>query len=239
MAEYVVNGHTLVSFGVRIPRGATDETGWPAKTGMPCFYCHHTFEGAPRVLPLRYRPGPKVFEVCDCFCSWGCTRAYAERAVDGDGGRHLIDFFARTVFGYPARTPMHPSPDFKLLKRYGGKMTIEEFRAASGNCEATFKVHVGMMAPINCVVEVVETSEKRKRTRAEADADSIKRNAEDMAAATRAATRKVRRETAKETAFPPRPPPVSREAMPLPPPKRSTKDITSFLTARPAAPPPR
>ena len=99
-----------------------------------CWYCSHDFEGAPCVAPGAYDAAKDVYSVYGAFCSWGCVKRYLiERPNHEIALRFsLLNQLAKRM-GY-AQSTITPNPPVITLQRFGGPLTIEQFRAygASG-----------------------------------------------------------------------------------------------------------
>jgi hypothetical protein len=75
------------------------------------------------------------YEVEGIFCSFQCCLAYLEDNKANPIYNHsglLLRQFYRDLTGHNF-PDMHPAPSWKLLKNYGGILSIEEFRASFSN----------------------------------------------------------------------------------------------------------
>lgn len=110
-------------------------TRWPAGTDVCCWYCTYGFDSSPIALPVRYDDKRRVFYVTGVFCTWGCAKRYnGERDYVGKllSGT-LLTLFRHKILGNSATNDPRPygitlPPHRSMLKRFGGSMTIEEFR---------------------------------------------------------------------------------------------------------------
>ena len=120
---------------------------WPLRTKILCHHCCYSFEGVPVPLPQSYDALRKVYHCRGNFCSWQCAKAYnnLQTPPSGRGNRNMyISLLAhRTWVKYRkaigstqenlamrtyAMSLIHPSPPREVLKVFGGKLSIDEFR---------------------------------------------------------------------------------------------------------------
>ena len=128
----------------------------PAITNKPCRWCRSSFVTRPIGLPLVYHSNKTsgiekerfeeklreanlptttndFFETEGIFCSFPCCKAYV---LDQRGNPKYKDSLGLLgmLFGlYYGRLPDYPTaPTWKVLREYGGHLTIDEFRATFG-----------------------------------------------------------------------------------------------------------
>ena len=98
-----------------------------------CWWCCHPYEGDTLHMPFNYDEKTKKFKTTGQFCSWSCIKAYAlERYGLNKGGLicQNMTLFKKHTTGELTKT--WPAPSRQALKVFGGTLTIEEFRKASG-----------------------------------------------------------------------------------------------------------
>lgn len=106
------------------------EDAWPQRTNVHCWHCAHGFDTPPIGIPV-HKPDGAPYELYGVFCSFGCmktfnaTRPCHERAVSGQ----LIHEMLRDVYG--VIDVVGKAPPKQMLTKFGGSMTIEEFRQSS------------------------------------------------------------------------------------------------------------
>ncbi len=118
---------------VRLCEASND---WPASTDVWCWYCCHPFSGPPLPMPIKYDDRRGVFHVTGTFCSWACMKAY-----NSETGGYLKNVNAMHITLFHKKCTgrlggVRPAPPRLALRVFGGKMTIEEFREASGHDRA-------------------------------------------------------------------------------------------------------
>ena len=103
---------------------------------MICWWCVHPHENnLPFHLPLKHDPLRKRYSTIGNFCSWACTKAYA---LDMDTARKgeitsILAMMRLEALGH--YEPLWQAPKRQTLECFGGKLTIEEFRAYGGKVE--------------------------------------------------------------------------------------------------------
>jgi hypothetical protein len=98
-----------------------------------CWHCRHTIptEWHPVGIPIRYRVDDHAFECEGSFCSFNCVMAYLSEANDYryKDSTVLVAMMWRMIFGHIRKiTDIIPSPSWKLLREYGGPLSIDEYR---------------------------------------------------------------------------------------------------------------
>ena len=137
----------------------TSNGSLPASTNKPCWWCHNSFKTRPIGCPLIYHPHNAkgidqgrfeeklktanirsdkndFFETEGYFCSFPCCKAYIlsqRNNAKYKDSASLLSLLLYTV--YRRRDIIPIAPPWKLLKEYGGHLTIQEFRASFGKIE--------------------------------------------------------------------------------------------------------
>jgi hypothetical protein len=105
---------------------------------------------------------PAYYETDGIFCSFNCCRAFIEQELCNSKTRHyykesmylLMKMYADFHGTYPNK--LKPAPSWRLLKEYGGYMTIEEFRNGFNiNCY-TEKGYIGDLPQIKTIGTLFE-----------------------------------------------------------------------------------
>lgn len=145
-------------------RCATLSCKYPHSTGIRCRYDHHTFEGVPILLPLRYHPEPhNILEVIPniAFCSFACALAYVEREAPRlhqdvrNDRRSLLKFMARRYFGIT--DPIKPAPMLELHCDYGGRLTTAQFRRLSITHYSFVEYPIAVSVPSRYITQISVT----------------------------------------------------------------------------------
>ena len=107
-------------------------TKWPKKTHIHCYYDTFPFDTPPVPLPNHYDETTDTY-VCDVgiFCSGECAKSYLIHNPRHNNAIRLmlLDQILRRMFPNIPET-IHEAPPISMLQRFGGTLTIEEFRQA-------------------------------------------------------------------------------------------------------------
>ena len=112
------------------------------KENVNCWWCRHSIPENVHLIgcPIKYQRaafpssgtlgGNEHFETEGFFCSFNCVLAY-----NNEVSQHNIRYresgglLYKKLFGcYPYQMNIKPAPSWKILKSYGGDMTIQEYR---------------------------------------------------------------------------------------------------------------
>ncbi|ALX27529.1 putative zinc finger/DNA-binding protein [Golden Marseillevirus] len=139
----------------------------PVRTDIPCFWCREQFDTSPIGLPiafvrhrddgvfaermtefLRYHnlptdQGNEYFETEGVFCSLSCCKAYIldEMPKNREWYRKssmLLTILQKKLEGVVKN--IDPAPSWKLLKKWGGQLTPEEFHSGTKKYEISSNV---------------------------------------------------------------------------------------------------
>lgn len=129
MTTKTVSGHAILK---------EFEQGIPETTDVHCWYCTCPFLGQPIPCVKRYDTKRDQFTVYGVFCSWSCSKSFAiDGTKDWSLQCSLISFLRKRVTG--KMQSIRPAPNKYLLEKFGGSMSIEEFRNYS-NANKNVKV---------------------------------------------------------------------------------------------------
>lgn len=129
------------------------------KTNIVCWWCTHNFDTIPCFLPDRLINNK--FYVCGCFCTYSCVLAYNLHMNDSRVPLRtsLIIMIAKKIFG--PDTVVNSAPQRELLEKFGGNMSIDDFRNHALLCKKIFKM---ALPPIMPLVPVIEELKKDSGT---------------------------------------------------------------------------
>lgn len=100
----------------------------PASTDIACYWCSHSFQGTPCIIPEREEQG--VYRVYGNFCCPECAVAYLlEESLDSTTRWERMALLHRIYGPYYNYKRIFPAPARASLKLFGGPMTIGTFRA--------------------------------------------------------------------------------------------------------------
>lgn len=160
------NYETIVSNNMKIKaytcfKGEYENAELPSSTHIHCWWDRHSIPSHihPLGLPIRYKNG--YFDTEGIFCSFNCMSSYlhdnCSNVIYKDSGA-LIYLLYKTLFKeYPVKMNIRKALSWKLLKQYGGNLSIEEFRdmfnivnSLTENIEYNGKIPTGKL-PLNPV----------------------------------------------------------------------------------------
>lgn len=121
------------------------------KTNICCWWCCHNFDTIPCFIPDRYINDK--FYVFGCFCTYNCAMAYNSNMGDYRVPlrNSLIKELHNRVFN--TTDQIHLAPAKELLQKFGGPMTIEEFRNKDLLCKKEHKINIPPLIPLLASVE--------------------------------------------------------------------------------------
>jgi len=131
----------------------------PSYTNSNCWWDKNSFGTHPLGLPISYNCKDDSFETEGIFCSFACMKAYLNKRLNNPyyknspGLIHLLYFklFKKNI------ERITPSPDWRLLKEYGGELSIMDLRRMIGKTifESTINHVKPVMYTINdCLKEI-------------------------------------------------------------------------------------
>ena len=91
-----------------------------------CFWCKHNFSTPSIGLPDNYNNSK--FKMIGHFCSFNCAKSYNLDLCDNNIWKRnsLLDFLY--MLTYNEDIEILPAPHWKVLKDFGGNLSIEQFR---------------------------------------------------------------------------------------------------------------
>lgn len=122
---------------------------WPSSTTIDCLWCTYSFNNTPVGLPLK-KENDK-FTMFGNFCCAGCAAAY-----NFDNTKTQFELWERYSFlNYiygKGNNSIKISPPRLALKKFGGKLTIEEFRAKTSE-NTNYEV---ILPPMRSIIPTLE-----------------------------------------------------------------------------------
>ena len=108
-----------------------NEETYPKTTNILCYNCCHKFTTQPISMPFIYNKNK--FYVKHVFCSWECMKRY--NMDSNTSNMHMISTLIQKFYEYITnRTDsIQIAPPKCMLKDFGGKMTIKDFRNNNKN----------------------------------------------------------------------------------------------------------
>ncbi len=127
-------------------RECSDKRRIPEKTDIACFWCAHTFDTTPCIIPER--EVDMVYNVYGNFCSPECAVAYLLiEGVDPHVRWERMALLHR-VYNSMDTGRIFPAPPRESLTLFGGPMTIEAYRAIIREKKIRVDLHMPPMVSI-------------------------------------------------------------------------------------------
>lgn len=96
------------------------------KTKIACWWCSYNFDNMPCYIPEKYFDG--IYYVFGCFCSFNCALAYILKDDEYKLQNRISLIKKMYKELYNQNNELFPSPQKELLEKYGGTVTINEYR---------------------------------------------------------------------------------------------------------------
>lgn len=123
-------------------------------SGINCWNDRHPFNTSPLGCPIK-RLDKDIFKTVGIFCSFPCTKKFLKRRINKSKYKEspsLLSLIHLKVTGKVEEIPVAPS--WKLLKIYGGHLSIEKYRESFGKLEfQSYKNNIPTMLPMNEIIK--------------------------------------------------------------------------------------
>ena len=124
---------------------ANKNNKWPNKTNIDCLWCCHSFDTYPFGIPIKIVDNTAT--MFGNFCSPECAAAY-------NFDSNNIETWERySLLNYLYNNKIKLAPPRLCLKRFGGKLSINEFRKTNNNYDKNFMI---LLPPMISVIPMVE-----------------------------------------------------------------------------------
>lgn len=105
---------------------------WPESTSLACLWCEEGFSWAPVGAPVGHNAKKDQFILKWNFCSFNCCKAWMVRHCPLQVSN--VFWLAMRLFGKDSKHKqrlegIQPAPQKEALQKYGGWMTVDEFRS--------------------------------------------------------------------------------------------------------------
>jgi len=118
----------------------------PSETDVACFWCCESFSGRPCIIPSQVLD--EVWQVYGNFCCPQCAMAYLiSEMLDTHTRWERIALLNRLYSSF-MQGRIYPAPARESMKRFGGTITIQEFRSICDAQRIRVDVHMPPMVSI-------------------------------------------------------------------------------------------
>lgn len=125
------------------------------KTDIVCWWCTYNFENVPCVIPTKFYNDK--YYVFGNFCTFNCACSYNLKMDDyKKHDRHALLYKLYSHIFQTTRD-LIPAPDREILVKYGGSVTIEEYRNASIKNDINYRF---IMPPMKAICPIIECINK-------------------------------------------------------------------------------
>src|SRR3989338_658346 len=94
-------------------------------TNIACWWCTYNCDTLPIILPIKYLDDKYYF--VGCFCSCNCALSY-NLFILNDENVHTRYSLLKHVYKDLVKSDIYPAESKECLERYGGPITIEQYR---------------------------------------------------------------------------------------------------------------
>jgi len=98
----------------------------PDRVDVACFWCCHSFDNKPIILPIRDQGD--YIQVSGNYCSPECAMAHLFDMHQDSYARWEQLSLLNRLYGQAVGGPIKPAPPKHILKLFGGPMSIEAYR---------------------------------------------------------------------------------------------------------------
>jgi hypothetical protein len=124
----------------------------PERTSIACFWCAHTFENQPCIIPEREVQG--VYKVYGNFCTPECAVAYLlNESLDPHVRWERMALLNR-LYDTEVSGKIYPAPPRESLTHFGGALTIESYRSTIRSKKVRVDLHI---PPIVSIIGSIDT----------------------------------------------------------------------------------
>ena len=124
----------------------------PERTSIACFWCAHTFENQPCIIPEREVQG--VYKVYGNFCTPECAIAYLlNESLDPHVRWERMALLNR-LYDTEVSGKIYPAPPRESLAHFGGVLTIESYRSTIRSKKVRVDLHI---PPIVSIIGSIDT----------------------------------------------------------------------------------
>jgi len=123
----------------------------PEKTNIACWWDCYEINNMPFFLPDKFYNG--IYYVFGCFCSPNCAMAYNLHMNDNKT-HNRYSLVKRMIFDmYGKHEHLHISPPKEILEKFGGPLSISQFRNKFFLLKKEIVMTIPSMVPLQSIVE--------------------------------------------------------------------------------------
>lgn len=131
---------------------ANKKNVWPSKTNIDCFWCSHPFDNTPFGIPIK-RVGEK-YQMFGNFCCAECAAAYIfETNFLNDSEKSESYSLLNYIYREGITDGIQVAPSKLCLKKFGGRLSIEQYR---NNLQTASKNYKVIIPPLTSIIPNIE-----------------------------------------------------------------------------------
>lgn len=118
----------------------------PTETNLSCFWCCETFEGRPCIIPTHITD--QTWYIYGNFCTPQCCMAYLLSEILDTHTRWERIALLNRLYGAQTNGRIYPAPSRESLQRFGGPISIQDFREMCDKQRIRVDIHMPPMVSI-------------------------------------------------------------------------------------------
>ena len=130
---------------------ANNNGEWPKSVKIACLWCTECFNNTPYGIPIKYID--EKYQLFGNFCSPECAAAYNFDNFSKED--NVWEHYSLLNHVYGNDREIKVAPPRLALKKFGGKLSIEEFRECNENYSKTYEVTEPPFIPVIPTLEEV------------------------------------------------------------------------------------
>lgn len=131
---------------------ANKKESWPRCTNIDCLWCCHSFETEPFGIPIK-KIGEK-YQMFGNFCSAECAASYIfDMSFLNDCEKTESYSLLNTIYNEKGMDGIKFAPPKLCLKRFGGRLSIEQYRSNLRSQNKHYKV---IIPPLTSIIPNIE-----------------------------------------------------------------------------------
>ena len=130
-----------------------------------CFWCTYNIPDVSYSMPCNYDNNTKIFGTFGTFCSLECVSAFNFSINSGSDKVWYINSLIHKLaisYGITDRR-IRPAPSKYVLEKFGGTLSVEEYRKVHQSDDKTYVVNIPPMMSINSSIEGLNSSYIKKK----------------------------------------------------------------------------
>lgn len=180
-ANYNDNSRKVIKMNINFIESKSGNTIIHKNTDICCWWCTEKFDNLPCFIPEKHSKGK--YHVFGCFCSYNCAAAYNISMNDYKvwDRYSLIKRLYNDIYENNENlVDVDIAPPRETLKKFGGHLSIQEFRGSGKNDREYRFIMPPMVSIIPFIEEGVKESYKLPKIRSTKNNKENKYNKDDL-----------------------------------------------------------